>query len=105
MKLDSYSLRHGGASADRLDNRRSIAAVKRRGRWRADASLRRYEKSTVALREAGRMGASAVAYGHMIDNNLQAMLMGEMRAPAPPGFTPLPHLSQPKPKRRRVTKV
>ena len=39
-----YSLRHGGASHDRIVNRRSLEEVAKRGRWRARLSVRRYEK-------------------------------------------------------------
>ncbi len=87
MGLDTYSIRHGGASSDRLDRRRSLAAVKRRGRWRADTSLRRYEKSTIALRQVERMGEAAQSYGRLVDRNLNKLLMGQLRAPKPPGVT------------------
>ncbi|CAK0871026.1 unnamed protein product [Prorocentrum cordatum] len=42
-------LRHSGASRDFAEQRRSLAGVNRRGRWRTDASARRYEKG-------GRLG-------------------------------------------------
>lgn len=38
-----YQLRHSSPSHDRLHNLRSALAVKMRGRWRADSSVRRYE--------------------------------------------------------------
>ena len=36
--------RHSGASLDRLEGNLSLAEVQRRGRWRSEASVRRYEK-------------------------------------------------------------
>ncbi len=45
-----YRLRHGGASHDRATNSRTLDAIKKRGRWACDASLRRYEKA-VRLQE------------------------------------------------------
>ena len=39
-----YMGRHSGASIDRLEDRLCLLEVKKRGRWRTDASLRRYEK-------------------------------------------------------------
>ena len=39
-------LRHTGPSQDRLSNQRSLAQVKRRGRWASDSSVKRYEKSS-----------------------------------------------------------
>eukprot|EP00974_Lingulodinium_polyedra_P015541 1505344-Lingulodinium_polyedra.AAC.1 len=43
MKFVLYQLRHGGPSHDRLHDLRTRGAVKDRGRWASDSSLRRYE--------------------------------------------------------------
>eukprot|EP00959_Pyramimonas_sp_CCMP1952_P054432 1138335-Pyramimonas_sp.AAC.1 len=40
----SCMLAHGGASDDAPGNVRALEQIKRRGRWRAEASVRRYEK-------------------------------------------------------------
>lgn len=40
-----YQLRHGGASEDYLDGRRSLQDIAMRGRWRTMASVRRYTKA------------------------------------------------------------
>ena len=42
--LHPYRLRHGGASVDYWEKHRSIVEIQKRGRWRATASVRRYEK-------------------------------------------------------------
>ena len=39
-----YMARHTGASVDRLEDRLSLMEVQRRGRWRSETSVRRYEK-------------------------------------------------------------
>ena len=39
-----YRLRHGGASYDFQSKSRSLVEIQRRGRWKAYASVRRYEK-------------------------------------------------------------
>eukprot|EP00973_Karenia_brevis_P086983 12061932-Karenia_brevis.AAC.1 len=39
-----HQLRHAGASADRAQNRRPLAEVKKRGRWASDRSVARYNK-------------------------------------------------------------
>jgi len=39
-----YSMRHGGASHDRMINRRPLDEVRKRGRWQTARSVRRYEK-------------------------------------------------------------
>lgn len=46
-----YSLRHAGASHDFLSRRRSGDEIKRRGRWKADSSVRRYGKESLAMAE------------------------------------------------------
>ena len=39
-----YQARHSGASSDVASGRRTVHETKLRGRWQADASLRRYQK-------------------------------------------------------------
>ena len=39
-----YRMRHGGASHDIVHGKRHITAVKKRGRWSNDQSLKRYAK-------------------------------------------------------------
>ena len=79
-----YSLRHGGASADALRRTRSIEEIKKRGRWTSDASVRRYEKAALAMREERRAGEEALAYGSLIESRLGEVLMGTISAPPPP---------------------
>ena len=50
-----YQLRHGGASWDFAAGRRTLAEVQRRGRWRAPASVRRYEKGGRAGEQLNRL--------------------------------------------------
>ena len=40
-----YQLRHGGASADLLEKRRSMGEIMQRGRWEHPKSMKRYAKS------------------------------------------------------------
>lgn len=40
-----YQLRHGGASGDYLEGRRTLSDIAMRGRWRTLASVRRYTKA------------------------------------------------------------
>eukprot|EP00973_Karenia_brevis_P068349 9507587-Karenia_brevis.AAC.1 len=39
-----YQLRHSGASRDFQAGHRTLKEIKRRGRWKTDSSVRRYEK-------------------------------------------------------------
>ena len=52
-----YQLRHGGPSHDRRENYRSLAAVKQRGRWVTDSSLRRYEAHARLQKEEAQIPA------------------------------------------------
>ena len=44
-----YALRHSGPSIDILNKARDLQAVKRRGCWAADSSVRRYEKAAKTM--------------------------------------------------------
>ncbi|CAK0798705.1 unnamed protein product, partial [Prorocentrum cordatum] len=46
-----YQLRHGGPSHDRLKRYRSMAEIKRRGRWASDYMMRRYEAHALVQQE------------------------------------------------------
>lgn len=50
-----YQARHSGASIDRASGERSLADIKKRGRWAHDKSVVRYEKH-------GRLQTSALAF-------------------------------------------
>ena len=80
----AYSLRHGGASDDCLSNRRHILAIKCRGRWRSDSSLRRYQKAAVAQKELSRLSADTLHFGRLVDRHLASLLNNKMAVPPPP---------------------
>ena len=50
LKPVLYSMRHAGPSNDVADRLRQFRDVKKRGRWAADSSVRRYEKAVFPLR-------------------------------------------------------
>jgi integrase len=50
-----YQLRHSGPSYDRLTKSRSLQDVKKRGRWSADSSVRRYEAHARLAQEFQRL--------------------------------------------------
>ena len=84
-----YALRHGGASDDLLTRRRSHLAVKRRGGWATDASLKRYGKETPLLKEIGRIPPAVLAFGSLVCSNHPGVLAPHLPAPAcPPARTP-----------------
>ena len=56
-----YQLRHSGPSHDRLHNHRPLLEVKRRGRWAADSSIRRYEAHAKIQQEFQRLSIQTQA--------------------------------------------
>lgn len=79
-----YSLRHGGASWDCLSRRRRLDEIKKRGRWRSDSSVRRYEKAALAAAEANKLSPLTIAYADKILANLADYFTQSRPVPAPP---------------------
>ncbi len=79
-----YSLRHGGASHDMLNRIRPLEEIKKRGRWRSDASLRRYTKGTRVLSELKKVAPQTLTYGQLIMSNLHLIFDQLMPVPQPP---------------------
>ena len=71
-----YTARHTGASLGRLEDNLSLAEVQRRGRWKAEASVRRYEKRTMAQEVAHMLSAHTRAYCMRTSSLLPARLEG-----------------------------
>ena len=74
--LVPYQARHSGASIDRAQRHRSILEVKQRGRWRADASLIRYEKSARLARALSRLTPAVQARLHQCALALEGLFFG-----------------------------
>ena len=70
-----YSLRHGGASDDLLGKRRPLDAIRERGRWMSDASLRRYAKATLLQREVSKVPVAVLTYGSLVQANFTQMIV------------------------------
>jgi integrase len=82
--LVPYQLRHSGASWDRLQGYRVLAEVKKRGSWKADRSVARYEKATRVLAEWHKLGAGLKAYCEMCDTGLERLMTRGAVIPFPP---------------------
>ena len=65
-----YRLRHGGASHDAAARLRTIAEIKRRGRWASDRSVRRYEKRTWLHSEEVKVSPTLEARAQRIEEGL-----------------------------------
>ena len=85
LQLCRYALRHGGASEDLLTFKRDLAAIKKRGRWKTDASLRRYAKEAKLARELQKVHPLVINYGNLIIQDLAGIISGE-RPRAPPSL-------------------
>ena len=83
-----YSMRHGGASHDALTAHRSLAAIKRHGRWRSDASVVRYSKHARVLHEAAKLPDVVRQYALAVEKNLVKILAKQLPAPRPPRLRP-----------------
>jgi hypothetical protein len=57
LDLDAvpYQLRQSGPSWDRLQNRRTLEEIQKRGQWKAFSSVARYEKSTRVMATYGKL--------------------------------------------------
>ena len=71
-----YAWHHSGPSIDRAQNRRTLAEVQKRGRWKHAKSVARYEK-------AGRLGMSVreltseqMAYCEICERHLGDFICG-----------------------------
>ena len=71
--------RHGGASWDALKKRRSMQEIQARGRWRAEQSVRKYEKHARLLKETQKLRVSTRRYGSKIDAMLSQILAGKLQ--------------------------
>ena len=79
-----YMWRHTAASVEFLEQARTLAEVKRRGRWKCDASVRRYEKAGRVGEEFARLEPSIQAYLRLCHPLLRQVLCGERPLPALP---------------------
>ena len=69
-----YMARHTGASLDRLENRISLEEVRRRGRWRAESSVRRYEKRALIQEVYASLADEQRRYCQRAEQQLVRML-------------------------------
>ena len=71
-----YQARHSGPSIDLALRRRDLKAAKKRGRWKTDRSLRRYEKAGRLLRVADRWTAAQRAHFNRSAELVEALILG-----------------------------
>ena len=74
--LVPYQARHSGASVDRALGHRALTDIKKRGRWRNDSSIARYEKSGRLARSAQMLSPSQLAAFEVAESQLEAVFTG-----------------------------
>ena len=82
FKVFPYQLRHTGASTDFSTGDRLIADIKRRGRWRADQSTRRYERASQLTRLLQSIPEPALSYCLEAARVLPSVIYGRSEAVA-----------------------
>mmetsp|Transcript_47017 Transcript_47017/g.111915 ORF Transcript_47017/g.111915 Transcript_47017/m.111915 type:complete len:351 (+) Transcript_47017:256-1308(+) len=73
-----YALRHGGASSDWLEGRRDWNGVKLRGRWKSDATLKRYCKPAKLQQALNHLPRDVQIIGQWARENLQLAVLGRI---------------------------
>ena len=76
LEVVMYKFRHGGASTDFALKHRPLGEVKLRGRWKSDASLRRYEKGGRLAEQLFRLGDQLQIHALKCARCVNAVLSG-----------------------------
>eukprot|EP00435_Cladocopium_sp_Y103_P020803 s2513_g5.t1 len=76
--LQTYQLRHGGASDDLNCKARDFQAVRERGRWRTDSSVRRYAKTGKIQKLLQEMSVHHLEFCRWAQSNMQKVLLGKV---------------------------
>ena len=84
LGLHLYKLRHGGASHDALTSFRPLMAIKKRGGWTTDASVRRYERSGRLQQELMKLPSATRNYGKAVEKQLEFLFRHPSKATPPP---------------------
>lgn len=81
--LHTYQLRHGGASDDLNTKLRDFNAVRERGRWQTDASVRRYAKTGKIQKLLQGLSRHNLEYCKWAQANMGRVMMGKMHPRLP----------------------
>ena len=71
-----YQARHSGPFIEVALRRRDLATTKKRGRWRTDCSVRRYEKAGRLQKEADRWTAAQRAHFNRSEGLVEELIPG-----------------------------
>jgi hypothetical protein len=81
-----HQTRHGGASRDAAEQRRSLEAIQKRGRWKSAVMLNRYEKNGRLQKSFEGISDATLDWCEYCKAHLDSLLRGSIsRLPLPPG--------------------
>ena len=86
-----YQLRHGGPSHDLRNHIRPLVAIKQRGRWAADSSLRRYLAHARIQKEEARLSQPLLDQAMNMCKSLPGWLTNVASRAGRPSAVPLLH--------------
>eukprot|EP00933_Yihiella_yeosuensis_P058885 TRINITY_DN59656_c0_g1_i1.p2 TRINITY_DN59656_c0_g1~~TRINITY_DN59656_c0_g1_i1.p2 ORF type:complete len:186 (+),score=21.79 TRINITY_DN59656_c0_g1_i1:54-611(+) len=75
LSLTPYTARHGSASLDHYANTMSLREIQRRGRWKSQASVARYNKSGKLQRQVNKLTNIQIRNAEDIEVNLEGRLI------------------------------
>ena len=84
-----HSIRHSGPSDDFRSGKRDLVAIKFRGRWRSDGSVRRYTKATRAMTMAHLIPEPVLSFGARIRGSVAELFQRGGTVPPPPAVARL----------------
>ena len=76
VNLHPYQTRHGGAAEDLNGGERDHAAVKQRGRWMTDQSVRRYTKTGKIQQMISMLSGNHLEYCRWSLQNMEKVMLG-----------------------------
>lgn len=76
LGLVRYGLRHASASWLLLNNLKTYEAVKNRGGWRTDTSMKRYAKAALVAKMASQTPSRTIEYGTYVMSKLREAMIG-----------------------------
>ena len=75
LNITAHSMRHGGPSNDVYRGNLSLYEVRRRGRWRAEASVARYEKHARLQLQLNRLSTDQQRLAQQASRTVEAALL------------------------------
>jgi len=82
IEVVPYQARHSGASHDRLNGVRDMASIRRRGGWKTDKSLQRYEKHALLSKTWEGLSAEFKAHAKLCHDRFVEILLDGRAVPA-----------------------